>query len=252
MDPITIAALISAVGGAAIQYKASSDAQKRMREETTRSLENQRLLQEQAERKALGQAAEFEAPKRQSEQDQLADQLTQELAAPVSESQAIRSQQQETQGNVSADYTTAKARSDVESMKGMEALARLLGKTSSAGRLRMNEGLRVANTAQGIDQLAGFSRGQAGADNIAINQAGQVDPAKMFIGSLLQTAGTAGLAAGGSSLSNSGAAAKYGTTAGSQQTAMLAASEAGMGTGSLWNSAGAFKNGVNSFMRGFQ
>jgi hypothetical protein len=25
-----------------------------------------------------------------------------------------------------------------------------------------------------------------------------------------------------------------------------------MGTGSLWNSAGAFKNGVNSFMRGFQ
>lgn len=193
----TMAALAAMVAGAAIQYKASSDAQKRQREEIARSLEAQKELQMQAEAKALGAAGEYTTPKRAAEQAQLAADIEQSLINPVSESQAIRAQQSTTQGDVSSDYTAAKAKSDLETIKQAEQLARLLGKTTSAGRLRMNEGIRLMDTGQDVDRLAGFSRGQSGADNIAIQQAGLVDPGQVFLGSLLQTAGTAGMMSGG-------------------------------------------------------
>lgn len=198
MDPITIAALVAAVAGAGIQYKASQDAQKRQREEIARSLEAQRELQMQAEKKAMDAATGYETPKRAAEQQQLAQDIEQSLIQPVSESQAIRAEQQTTQGDVSDDYQTAKAAADLETMKSAEQLARLLGKTTSASRLRMNEGIRLMDTGQAVDQLNSFSRGRSGADNIAIQQAGLVDPGQVFLGSLLQTAGTAGLMAGGS------------------------------------------------------
>lgn len=252
MTGLEIAALVAAITGAGMQYKASSDAQDRQRKQIALSLSNQDKLNQQAEKKALDRAAEYETPKRQGEQAQLEEEITNRLATPVSESQAIRSQQQTTQGNVSKDYEATKAARDVQSVKDMEVLARLLGKTTSASRLRMNEGIRLMDTGQELGMLGGFSRGQAGADQIAIDHAGQLDPTKMFVGSLLQTAGTAGLSAGGSSLSSSGAAAKYGSGEGSQQSAMLAAQEAGMGTGSAWNSVGSFRDGYNNFMRGFQ
>lgn len=158
----------------------------------------------EAEKKAMGAAAEYETPKRAAEQQQLASEIEQSLIQPVSESQAIRAQQQTTQGDVSSEYSTAKAASDLETMKQAEQLARLLGKTTSAGRLRLNEGIRLMDTGQAVDQLGNFSRGRQGADNIAIQQAGNVDPGQMFLGSLLQSAGTAGLSAGGSAASAGG------------------------------------------------
>jgi hypothetical protein len=206
MDPITIAALAAMVAGAGIQYKASSDAQERQRREIEASLAAQRELQMEAEKKAMGAAAEFETPKRAAEQQQLAADIEQSLIQPVSESQAIRAQQQTTQGDVSDEYTTAKAKSDLETVKQAEQLARLLGKTTSAGRLRMNEGIRLMDAGQEVDQLAGFSRGRAGADNIAIQQAGQVSPGSVLAGQLLMAAGSAGLMSGG------GAAPKTATT----------------------------------------
>ena len=198
MDHISIMALIAAVAGAGLQYKASEDAQKRQREEIARSLEAQRGYQMEAEKKAMDTAAGFETPKREAEQTQLAQEIETALLQPVSESQAIRATQQATQGDVSGDYQAAKAASDLETVKQAEQLARLLGKTTSASRLRMNEGIRMMDAGQAIDQIGGFSRGRAGADNIAIQQAGQVDPGKVLLGSLLQTAGMAGLMYGGS------------------------------------------------------
>jgi len=198
MDPFSIAALIATVAGGAMQYNASREAQQRAEAETRRSLENQRRLQMQAEKKALDTAANYETPKRQAEQGQIAEQITQELIAPVSESQSIRQVQQTTQGNVSEDYLTAKAASDLNTLKQAEQMARLLGKTTSASRLRMNEGIRLMDAGMDVDRLNNFSRGQAGADQIAINSAGQVDPGQMFLGALLQAGGTAGLSAGGS------------------------------------------------------
>ena len=199
MDPFTIAALVAAVAGAGMQYKASTDAQERQQREIAASLESQRKLQMEAEAKAMGTAKTYETPKRAAEQEQLAADIEQSLITPVSESQAIRAQQSTTQGNVSSDYTTAKAKSDLETVKQAEQLARLLGKTTSAGRLRMNEGVRLMDTGQDVDRLASFSRGQSGADNIAIQQAGLVDPGQVFLGQLLQSAGTAGMMSGGGS-----------------------------------------------------
>lgn len=198
MDPFSIAALVAMIGGAAVQHQAASDAQQRQQEQIQRSIQNQTKLQREAESKALEAADKFAPEKRQAEQTQIADQVTQDLIAPVSESQAIRATQQATQGNVSDDYSTAKAKSNVESLKTAESLARLLGKTTSAGRLRMNEGIRLMDTGQQIGQLSNFSQGQQRADDIAIQQAGQVDPGQMLLGSILQSAGSAGMMSGSS------------------------------------------------------
>lgn len=228
MDPFSIAALVAAVAGAGMQYKASTDAQERQQREIAASLEAQRTLQMQAEKKAMGAAAEYETPKRAAEQQQIASDIEQSLMAPVSESQAIRSEQQTTQGDVSGDYTTAKAASDLETVKQAEQLARLLGKTTSAGRLRMNEGIRLMDTGQAVDQLANFSRGRQGADNIAIQQAGQLDPGQMFMGSLLQSAGTAGLIGGG------------GASAGSSGTGLTMPTSTGLGYDMVPNFSNSF------------
>jgi len=205
MTGFEIAALVAAIAGAGVQYKASTDAQERQRREIEASLAAQRELQIEAEKKAMGAAAEFEAPKRAAEQQQIAADIEQSLIQPVSESQAIRAEQSTTQGNVSGDYTTAKAASELETIKQAEQLARLLGKTTSASRLRMNEGIRLMDTGQDVDRLASFSRGRAGADNIAIQQAGNLDPGQVLLGSVLQAAGTAGLMSGAGAASKAGA-----------------------------------------------
>lgn len=199
MTGLEIAALAAMVAGAGMQYKASTDAQRRQREEISRSLAAQRELQMQAEKKALEAAAPFDPEKRMVEQDRIAADIEQSLIAPVSESQAIRAQQTATQGDTSADYQTAKAASDLQTMKQAEQLARLLGKTTSASRLRLGEGIRLMDAGQAVDQLGSFSRGQANADEVAIRQAGLLDPGLVFGGQLLQAAGSAGLMRAGSS-----------------------------------------------------
>lgn len=149
----------------------------------------------------MDRAQDYETPKRKEEQEQIAAEITENLVAPVSESQAIRAGQQTTQGDVSNDYTTAKAASDLQTVKDSENLARMLGRVSSSGRLRLNEGIRLMDTGQQIGTLQNFSRGQHGADQMAIQAAGQVDPGMMLAGSLLQSAGTAGAMYGGGGVS---------------------------------------------------
>lgn len=238
MDPITIAALVAMVAGAGMQYKATTDAQERQNAAIRESLARQKDLQIQAEKKATDTAQQFAPSDRKAEQAQIADQITKELVQPVSESQAIRSQQSTTQGDVSNDYTTAKAASDLNALKSAQQLAALLGKTTASNRLRMNEGVRLMDTGQAIDQLGSFSRGNQAADQIAITQAGRPDAGLQFAGSVLQGVGSAGLAGAGSAgtTSQAGTAANYGTQIGSQQTTMLAAQDAGMG-GNSWADA---------------
>ena len=160
MDPITIAGLVAMLAGSAIQYKAGSDAQERQRAQVARSIDAQRALQLQAENKALDAAGKYAAPERAAEQSTIADQIAQDLIAPVSESQAIRANQQTTQGAVSGDYKNAKVVSDLNTVKAAEQLARMMGKTASSGRLRMNEGIRLMDTGQQIGTLQNFSSGR--------------------------------------------------------------------------------------------
>lgn len=234
MDPFTIASLVAAIAGAGIQYQAAQDAQRRQNQAIRESLQRQRDLQIQAEQKAMETANQFETPKREAEQQQIAETITQEMLAPVSESQAIRAEQQTTQGNVSGDYQVAKAKSDLETMKATEQLARLLGKTTSAGRLRLGEGIRMMDAGQAIDQLGSFSRGNQAADQIAIDTAGRVDPGAAFLGSLLQAGGTAGLMKAGS----------VGTTAGGTGLKLPASTGTGTSLAPMFSSPMSLKPGA--------
>lgn len=197
MDPFSIAALVATVAGAAVQHKAATDAQKRQQDSINQGLMRQRDLQRQAEKTALDAAQQYETPKRQEQQQQLAEEITQNLIAPVSESQAVRAAQQTTQGEVSGDYNRSKAAADLETVKQAEALARLLGKSSSAGRLRMGEGINMMDTQLAMNQLNRTSQGEQQVANINTQLAGQVDPGSNFLGSLLQAGGTAYLGANG-------------------------------------------------------
>lgn len=209
MDPITIAALIAMVAGSAMQYKATTDASKRQTRETQLALARQDELQKQAEQKAMGQAKEFTTDDRAKAQDAITEDLTREFMAPVQSAQQINAAQSTTQGDVSGDYTAAKARSNVATLKNAEGLARLLGKTTGASRLRGNEAIRMADTAAGIDRLSSFSRGQAGADQLAIQAAGRPNAELQLAGGLLSALGGAGMAGAFNGAGNapSGAAA---------------------------------------------
>jgi len=197
MTGLEIAALAALVAGSYTQYQASTEAAQRQDAAIRQSLERQAELQKQAEKKAIDTAGKFAPGDRMKEQAVIEDQIATELMAPVSESQQIRAQQTTTQGDVSSDYSDAKAASTVASLKSAEQLARLLGKTTSANRLRMNEGIQMLDSGQAIDQLNSFSRGQQSADQIGIQVAGRPDAEKVFLGSLLQAGGSAGLAYGG-------------------------------------------------------
>jgi hypothetical protein len=208
LDDLAIAGLIASIAGAGVQYKAGSDAQDRQKNEIARSLESQRALQMQAEKKAMDTAGQYATPTREAEQSQIAQQIEQTLLAPVSESQAIRATAQGAQGDVSGEYKAAKAASDLNAIKAAEQLARMMGKTASSGRLRMNEGIRLMDAGQDIGTLRNFSSGQQGADQIAIGQAGNISPGMQFAGSALQSIGAAGLM--GSGLGAGSGAPNYG------------------------------------------
>jgi hypothetical protein len=190
----TWAALAAMLAGTAMQYKASSDSNKRAQAATLRSLANQDELTRKAEKKALAQADEFKIDDRKNEQQQIEEQLAKDFIAPVHTAQAINSQTATTQGDVSNDYTSAKAASDLNVMKNARNLAGLMAKTTGAGRLRTNEAVRMADTAAGIDRLGNFARGQAGVDQLAINAAARPDAGLQLGGGLLSAVGGAGLA----------------------------------------------------------
>ena len=193
MGPLAIASLIATIAGAGMQYKAQQDASRRQQREIAASLLNQDRFQRDAEKKALTTAATFDPGQRQEQQQELAQNIEQSMIQPVAESQGLRNEAATVQGNVSQDYTTAKARSELETTRQAENLARLLGKSSSANRLRLHEGVRLMDAGMDVDRLASFSRGQQGADRIAIEQAGNPNSGQMFLGSVLQGLGTAGM-----------------------------------------------------------
>ena len=197
MEPFSIAALVAMLAGAAVQYQAQVDAQNAQQEAIRNSLNAQEELQREAEQKAMKTAETFNPLDRIKQQAELESQITDNLITPVSGSQTARADKATAEGNISEDYTVAKAKADTNTLKSAEALARLLGKTSSANRLRLEEGIRLMDTGQQLGMLNNFSQGQKAADSIAIQQAGMVDPGMVLAGSLLQAAGSAGMMYGG-------------------------------------------------------
>lgn len=196
MDPFSIAALVAMLGGTALQYKASTDAAERQRRQIADSLARQRQFQMQAEKKAMDTAQEFSTDDRQKQQKQIEEEITADLTQPVMAAQEINNQTSTTQGDVSKDYDVAKAAANLNQIKSAEALARLLGRTTSATRLRQNEAIRLADTESDIRRLGNFARGQINADEIGIKQAGIPDAGMQLAGGLASALGGAALMGG--------------------------------------------------------
>lgn len=187
-----IASLIAMVAGAYMQNQAQQKAASRQQDTIRESLQRQQALQREAEGTAMSKAMEFAPENRQDKQSQIEQQLTQEMLEPVQQA-AIAQEAPSVQGDVSEDYSTAKAKSQAEQMKSAESLARIFGRIGSAGQLRQNEAIGLGDTANEIGMLGGFSRGQAMADQAAIQSAGVPNGGAMLGGTILQGAGTAGM-----------------------------------------------------------
>ncbi|HCP79688.1 MAG: hypothetical protein CML16_17485 [Pusillimonas sp.] len=207
MDPFTIAGLVAAIGGAFIQNQAQQDAAARQQRAIQESLMRQQNLQRQAEQAAMKKATEFNPDDRLDKQNVIEQQLTTEMLEPVKQNMAERVEAPSVQGDVSDDYSTARASSMAQQAKTAEALARIFGRIGSASQLRQNEAIGIGDTANEIGMLKNFSRGQHAADQVGIQSAGIPDGGSMLAGSVLQGVGTVGMMGGFDGLSNSAKAA---------------------------------------------
>jgi hypothetical protein len=194
MDPFSIGAIIAALAGAALQYKASSDARRRQQQQIQQNLQIQDRLQRQGEQAALDRAKQFAPQAREEKQQQLEQQITDNLLQPVEQAQPAMQDQAKVQGNVSSDYLAASARSQSDQLKSAQALASILGKTMGANRLRTGEALDLAETGSYIDRLHNYAAGSGAAGQIGIQQAGVPNGGETLLGGLLQAGGTAGVA----------------------------------------------------------
>lgn len=205
MDPLTIASLISAIAGSAMQYSASQDAAARQRQQIQDETQRQQAFQRQAEQTALNRVQDYDPQTRRDNQQQIEQQVTDNLMQPVQQAQPAMQDQSSVQGDVSSDYTTARARSQADQMNLVQNLARIMGKITGANRLRQDEALKMLSTGQQIDQLKNFAQGSQGVNQLEVQQAGVPDGGTMLAGGLLQTLGSVGLMKGLSKSSTSGA-----------------------------------------------
>ncbi|MGE8690912.1 MAG: hypothetical protein ACN6PJ_27465 [Achromobacter sp.] len=188
-----IAALIATIAGAALQQQAASDARRNQQRLIQENLMRQQGFQREAEQAALDRAKDFAPEVREDKQKQLEQEATQQMIQPVEQAAPAMQDQSAVQGNVSADYTAGRAKSQAEQLRNANALASILGKITGAGRLRQNEALGMAETGQLIDRLKSFSRGSQGAADIGISQAGTPNGGAMLGGAALQGLGALGM-----------------------------------------------------------
>lgn len=189
--------LLAMIGGTAMQMKSSSDAHKRQQQAMAESMRRQREYQMQAEQRAREASDGFDPNKREQDQSQIAEQVEQNLIKPVAETQAANDINSRATGNVSDDYNTAKTAASLNQLKNAEALARLLGKTTSAARLRQGEAINMGNAASDINRINGFARRQYDTDQLGIASAGVENPWMQGAGQLLSNAGNLGMMSGG-------------------------------------------------------
>ncbi len=196
IDDLALAGLISMIAGSALQYHAQSQAQARQQRVLQESLQRQRGYQQQAEQAVLDRVKDYAPEHRQQQQQEIAERIDHDLMEPVRQAQPKQEEASAVQGEVSQDYLNARHRAQARQRESAEALAKLLGKTMSAGRLRQQEGLQLADTGQNLDRLGRDAHGIAQADQIAIQEAGIPNMWQQLAGELLKGAGTMGMAGG--------------------------------------------------------
>ncbi|MGX5659993.1 hypothetical protein ACWKWV_09765 [Castellaniella ginsengisoli] len=191
-----------------MQNQAAQQAASRQQAAIRAENERQRQFQMQAEQAALDRVEDYQPEARADRQKQIEQQVTDALIQPVQEAMPAMQDQSAAQGNVSSDYTTARAKSATEQMDSAHELARIMGKITGAGRLRQDEAMKMLETGQNIDMLKSFAAGSQRAGGIEAQAAGIPDGGMTLAGGLLQTLGSVGLAKG---LSAAGAASKTGS-----------------------------------------
>lgn len=197
IDDIAIAGLIASLAGTAISYNSQQQAAKRANAESLAAMRRQQAYQREAEQTALDRAQDYKTENRQEEQQAITDNMEQEYMAPVMSAQAINANTATTQGNVSGDYSAAKAKSDANVDNLAKTFANLMAKTNSAKQLRLNEGYKMADTASNIGRLQSFSQGQSAVDKMKIQDAANSGSTGNFLGNLLSAAGSYGMVKGG-------------------------------------------------------
>lgn len=188
-----VAAIGAMAAGHALQHRAQNKASARQAAAIHESMMRQQEYQKQAQAAALARAQAYKAQEREAVREDIAQETTQRLLAPVQEAHQQRDRDWGTSGEVSNDYLKAQASSSAQVLRQAHALARILGQTTSAAHLRMNEGIALADTSQEIGRIAGFANGRYKADQLGIQAAGQPNGWQMALGGALQGAGSAAL-----------------------------------------------------------
>lgn len=202
IDDLAIAGLIASLAGTAISYNSQQQAAKRANSESLAAMRRQQEYQRQAEQAAMDRAQGYKTEDRLEEQHALQNEMEHEYLAPAMSAQSINANAATTQGNVSGDYSAAKAKSDANVENLAKTFSNMLARTNSAKQLRLNEGYKNADAASSIGRLQNFSQGQSAVDQMKIQDAANSGSTGQFLGDVLGAIGSYGM------LSGAGSAAK--------------------------------------------
>lgn len=234
-----IGAAIAAAGAGASIYGANKQA-KKANAAANSALLAQAKQREDIEDKVLELANTYDANKRNNDYQTTSQNLATQYEKPVIADQVKRAQYQGVTGNVSNDYVKAKALSDADNLAFAKNYSSLLSKANANKRMRQNQQYLYQRYANDINQMSRFNKMDNNLANMRINsiensQNGwQVAGGPlMALGSMMMTAGAAGMAGAG--------AGNLGTG--------LVGGEAAPGTASV--GAGAGNLGLNGWTPGF-
>lgn len=183
-------ALAAAVGGSALSYDASVDAQNAQRKllQAANATENELAGQSRA---VTGKVAQKYDP---SKRAQALEAKEADVEKGLNEYLvAARDREGGTAdtGNVSTTYDERKAAQVSADTKEAQKLARLMAKVRAPGELLLDEALDTASGGEEAGSIMGDARNFARASGSAIQQAGIPDPGKQMFGNLATQLGTA-------------------------------------------------------------
>ncbi len=170
-----IAGLASLIAGTALQARAAQQARLRQQQAIAQALQRQSswqhtfnqnqlqrqnqlyqqqgALQQQAENAVAQRLPDFSPEARGARQQAMEQQLAKTLSPQAS------THTSGAQGQFSQDYLLARARAQANVLHSAQKLARLLGKTTAAQRLRQQEALDLNDTGLSLDRLHGQAQG---------------------------------------------------------------------------------------------
>ena len=191
MISLGTAALIAMIAGTAMQqyanYSANKAAQKQLNAAMYQLNDDGKKITD-----VIDEAAqEFDNDKRQSQQQEIAKKVADEIKGNVAESQALRDESQAVQGNVSNDYLTARQSAQDKTAAASNAFADLVGKIRSAAQLRQNEGIGLMKAGQKVDQFARDARGNWQVGQARVNDAMHSKDGLMSAGQIVSALGAA-------------------------------------------------------------